>query len=88
MVNSNVNDIVITAILGFAGYICLMLRLEVAPLMLGLILGPMLEEYFRRAMMISDGSFGIFVDRPIAFVLVLCAGTLLVYGLYNTLKNK
>ena len=65
-----------------------MLRLEVAPLMLGLILGPMLEEYFRRAMMFSDGSFMIFVDRPIAFTLILCAVTLGIYGLYNTLRNK
>lgn len=87
-INSNVNDVVITAVLGLAGYICLMLRLEVAPLMLGLILGPMLEEYFRRAMMFSDGSFMIFVDRPIAFTLILCAVTLGIYGLYNTLRNK
>ena len=52
------------------GYIFLRLELDAAPLMLGFILGPMLEENFRRAMLISRGSFAPFVTRPISAVLV------------------
>jgi putative tricarboxylic transport membrane protein len=87
-IHYNINDLVITAVLGLFGYIVVMLRLEVAPLMLGLILGPMLEEYFRRAMMFTEGSFAIFIERPIALVLVLIAIVLVVIGIINTFKRK
>ena len=65
-VNNNVNDIFITATFGLLGYIMMRLELEPAPLMLGFILGPMLEENFRRALLLSRGHFGIFVERPIS----------------------
>jgi TctA family transporter len=65
-VNNNLDDIYITAGFGLLGYLFLRLDLDAAPLMLGFILGPMLEEYFRRAMLLSRGSFMTFVDRPIA----------------------
>ena len=47
------------------------LGLEAAPLMLGFILGPMLEESFRRAMLLSRGSLSISVSRPISGTLVV-----------------
>jgi TctA family transporter len=46
------------------------MQLDAAPLMLGFILGPMLEENFRRALLLSRGSFGIFVTRPISGTLL------------------
>lgn len=69
-VNNNLDDILVTAGFGTIGYIFLRLRLDPAPLLLGFILGPMLEEYFRRAMMLSRGSFAIFVTRPISATLL------------------
>ena len=48
----------------------LRLRLDPAPLMLGFILGPMLEENFRRAMLLSRGSFNVFINRPISGTLI------------------
>ena len=69
-VNNNLDDIFITALFGFIGYIFLRLDLDPAPLLLGFILGPMLEENFRRALLISRGSFGIFVTRPISGTLL------------------
>src|SRR6185437_6709974 len=51
-------------------YIFLRLDLDPAPLLLGFILGPMLEENFRRALLISRGSFNIFVTRPISATLL------------------
>jgi len=52
------------------GYIFLRFKLDPAPLILGFILGPMLEENFRRAMLINRGSFAAFVTHPISAVLV------------------
>ena len=69
-INNNLDDIFITSIFGFMGYLFMRLKLDAAPLMLGFILGPMLEENFRRAMLISRGSFGVFVTRPISGTLL------------------
>ena len=69
-VNNNLDDIYVTAVFGLLGYTFLRLGLEAAPLMLGFILGPMLEENFRRAMLISRGSFSVFVTRPISATLM------------------
>src|SRR5512140_2255844 len=69
-VNNNLDDIFITAVFGFIGYLFLRLELDPAPLMLGFILGPMLEENFRRALLLSRGSFGTFVTRPISGTLL------------------
>jgi len=65
-VNNSLDDIFITATFGLMGYIFLRLELDPAPLMLGFILGPMLEENFRRALLLSRGSFATFVTRPIS----------------------
>jgi putative tricarboxylic transport membrane protein len=65
-VNNNLDDIFITAAFGGAGYLFMRLDLDAAPLMLGFILGPMLEENFRRAMLISGGHFSVFLARPIS----------------------
>jgi len=65
-VNNSLDDIFITATFGLMGYIFLRLELDPAPLMLGFILGPMLEENFRRALLLSRGSFTTFVTRPIS----------------------
>jgi len=69
-VNNNLDDIFITAVFGFIGYMFMRLDLDAAPLMLGFILGPMLEENFRRAMLLSRGSFGAFFTRPISGTLL------------------
>jgi putative tricarboxylic transport membrane protein len=69
-VNNSLEDIYITSAFGLLGYLFLRLELDAAPLMLGFILGPMLEENFRRAMLLSRGSFTTFVTRPISGTLV------------------
>ncbi|MFZ3322459.1 MAG: tripartite tricarboxylate transporter permease [Usitatibacter sp.] len=69
-VNNSLEDMYITASFGLMGYMFLRLSLDPAPLMLGFILGPMLEENFRRSLLLSRGSFSIFVTRPIAGTLI------------------
>ena len=65
-INNNLDDVYITAMFGFIGYMFMRLGLEAAPLMLGFILGPMLEEYFRRQLLISRGDFTSFLTKPIS----------------------
>jgi TctA family transporter len=78
-INSNVDDIFTTAVFGLMGYMFLRLSLDPAPLMLGFILGPMLEENFRRALLLSRGSFSIFVTRPIAGTLMAMIGLFVLW---------
>jgi len=65
---------------GFLGYVFIKLGCEPAPFLLGLVLGPQLEEYFRRAMHISRGDPAIFVDRPISLALFALTAVLLIFA--------
>lgn len=86
-VNNNVFDVYMTAVLGVLGYVLLKLRFEPAPLLLGFVLGPMIEENLRRAMLLSRGDPSTFIERPIsAVVLGLCAA-LLLWTAYAALKR-
>ena len=80
-INNNLEDVYITATFGLVGYLFLRLGLEAAPLILGFILGPMLEENFRRAMLLSRGSFGTFVSRPISGTLFALIAIFIVWQL-------
>jgi len=80
-VNNNLDDIFITAVFGLLGYAFMRLDLDAAPLMLGFILGPMLEENFRRAMLISRGHFSTFVTRPISGTLFALIALFVVWQL-------
>ncbi len=70
---NNVFDIYLMAAFGFLGTLLVALRCEPAPLLLGFILGPMLEEYLRRALILSRGDPTVFVTRPISAVLLALA---------------
>src|SRR5690606_15017008 len=71
--NYNVFDIYIMAIFGIIGYFWSKLKCEGAPLLLGLVLGPMMEENFRRALLLSRGDFTTFVTRPLSMSLLIVA---------------
>jgi putative tricarboxylic transport membrane protein len=76
---NSVFDVVLTAGFGLLGYVLRKLRCEPAPLMLGFILGPLMEEFFRRALVLSRGSPLIFVREPLsAFFLLIAAGLVLM----------
>jgi len=86
-VNNNLDDIYITAVFGLLGYLFLRLDLEAAPLILGFILGPMLEENFRRALLLSRGSFSTFVTRPISATLVVLMALFVLWQLTAYLRQ-
>jgi len=78
-VNNNLEDVLITAGFGLLGYVFTRLELDPAPLILGFILGPMLEENFRRALLLSRGSFATFVTRPISGTLFALIGLFVLW---------
>jgi len=65
-VNGSYQDIIVLMIFGGIGYLIRKLKFEAAPLILGFILGPMIEVAFRQSLLISSGSFSIFISRPIS----------------------
>lgn len=77
-VQGSTAEVVVMAAFGVLGYVFRKLDCEPAPLMLGLVLGPMLEENFRRAMMLSGGDGSVFLTRPISAGLLAVAAVLLV----------
>jgi putative tricarboxylic transport membrane protein len=81
-------DVVITAAFGLIGYIFVKLDCEPAPLLLGFILGPMMEENLRRAMLISRGDGTVFFTRPLSASLLAVAALLLVVILLPAIRKK
>jgi len=77
-VNNTNFDIFMTAIFGIAGYLFFKLGCEAPPLLLGFVLGPMMEEYFRRALLLARGDFTVFFTRPLSLGLLLAAAALVV----------
>ena len=86
--NNNSFDIWMVAIFGFIGYLFIKLGCEPAPLLLGLILGPMMEEYLRRALLIARGDWSVFVTRPLSASLLAIAALLLIIVISPAIKKK
>ncbi|MBP6344338.1 MAG: tripartite tricarboxylate transporter permease [Neisseriaceae bacterium] len=75
--NGQVADVYWLLAFGVLGYLMRLFQCEVAPLLLGFILGPLLEEHLHRALLLSEGSFSVFVTRPLALALLaLCILTM------------
>ncbi|MEZ5783993.1 MAG: tripartite tricarboxylate transporter permease [Rhizobiaceae bacterium] len=80
-------DIVMVAALGVLGYLMRLARFEPAPLLIGFILGPMIEQNFRRAMLIFGGDFMPFIQRPISGLLLGVAVLLILMISYSNLRS-
>jgi putative tricarboxylic transport membrane protein len=85
---NNPFDVVLTAGFGLLGYLFVKLGCEAAPLLLGFVLGPMMEENLRRAMTLSRGDPAIFFTRPISLGLLIAAGLLLVMVFLPAIRKK
>jgi putative tricarboxylic transport membrane protein len=86
--NNTVFDVYLMALFGLLGYIFIKLDCEPAPLLLGFILGPMMEEYLRRALLISHGNPLVFVTRPISATMLAIAAVAMVLVLAPTISKK
>ncbi|MEI8191383.1 MAG: tripartite tricarboxylate transporter permease, partial [candidate division NC10 bacterium] len=86
--NNNVFEVWVAIAFGILGYIFMKLGCEPAPLLLGFILGPMLEENLRRALVLSRGDFTVFFRRPISLAMLLVAAVLLILIVAPTIRKK
>ena len=86
--NNNTFDIWMVAGFGLIGYLFMKLGVEPAPLLLGFILGPMMEENLRRALLLSRGDWSVFGTRPLSAGLLAAAAMLLVIVLLPSIKSK
>ena len=86
--NNNTFDIWLVAGFGFIGYLFNKLGCEPAPLLLGLILGPMMEENLRRALLLSRGDWSVFVTRGLSASLLAVAALMVIIVLLPSVKSK
>ena len=88
-VSNDVFTIILMAGSGAVGYLLLRLDCEIAPMLLGFVLGQSLEAYFRRAMLISDGNISVFFVRPLSLVLPLRgAGIVIMFAVPAFVKKR
>ena len=90
-INYSSMDIMMVAFFGIVGVILLLLGFEPAPLLLGYILGPMIEENFRRTMLLNRGDMMVFLERPVSAAFIAMTVLLLIwtaYSMFKSAKNK
>ena len=84
----NAYDVLAVALFGVLGYFLIRMGCEPAPLLLGFVLGPLLEENLRRALIISRGDPSVFVSRPISLVLLVLAAAAVVVAALPAIRRK
>lgn len=87
-VRTSMFDVGVAVVFGILGYVLRKARFDLGPLILGFILGPILEVQFRRTMRISDGHIGIFLERPLTFIVALIILTAVVSALVNKFRAR
>src|SRR6516162_1450440 len=87
-INNAPVDVVLAGAFGLIGYWLIKHEFEPAPLLLGMVLGPLMEENLRRALLISRGDWSVFITRPLSAVLMAVAAGLLVLTVLPALRAK
>ena len=86
-INSLPTDVMFIALFGLAGYTLMKFGFEPAPLLLGFVLGKLMEENLRRALILSRGSLETFIERPVSAGLLAVAALLLVIALLPAIRK-
>ncbi|MDB5817798.1 MAG: Tripartite tricarboxylate transporter TctA family protein, partial [Rhizobacter sp.] len=86
--NNNTFDVYMTAVFALIGYLFYKLKCEGAPLLLGFILGPMMEENLRRALLLSRGDWSAFVTRPLSAGLLAAALLMVIVVALPSIRKK
>jgi TctA family transporter len=81
-------DIYLMAGFGLFGYICAKIEAEPAPMLLGYIIGPMMEEYLRRTLLLSDNDPIAFLQSPISATILACSVIAMTMVLIPALRSK
>jgi TctA family transporter len=84
---NNLFDVLIVGAFGVIGAVFMALDFPVSPIVLGYVLGPMLEENFRRALLISRGDLGVFLHRPISAGFVAASALLIALQVVAYLRR-
>jgi putative tricarboxylic transport membrane protein len=87
-VNNSIFDVEMTIVFGVAGYLFKKYRFDPPPLIMAFVLGPMFEESFRQSLIISRGSFGIFVHRPVSVAFLLLALALILSSVVPSVSKR
>ncbi|KQT47076.1 hypothetical protein ASG47_10820 [Devosia sp. Leaf420] len=87
-INQNIFDVFAIGFFGILGYVLIRLGCEPAPLLLGFVLGPLLEEHLRRAMIISRGDPMVFLERPISATLLGLALLAVIIAVLPSIRKK
>ncbi|MBL0423372.1 tripartite tricarboxylate transporter permease [Ramlibacter sp. AW1] len=87
-VNNNPFDVYMVALVGSIGYLMTLLKFEPAPLLLGFILGPLMEENLRRTLLLSRGDPMVFVERPISATLLAIGTLVLAWSLVSFMRGR
>lgn len=87
-VNNNVFDLWIVAGFGILGYVMKLTDFPAPPLLVGFVLGPLLEEHFRRSMLLARGNPEIFINRPISATIMALSLLLFVWSVYASVRHS
>jgi len=87
-VGNNVTDVFIMIFFAAFGYVALKLRCEPAPFVLAFVLGPLMEQYLRRAMLISRGDPSVFVTEPVSVFFLVASALLLITVAVPSMQRK
>ncbi len=85
---NNMFDVISMLVIAFIGYFLIYIEIPIAPVVLALILGPMLESNFRRSLIMSNGSFSIFFIRPISVFFLVLAVVSIIWPVLMRKKEK
>jgi TctA family transporter len=86
--NNSVSDVILLAVFGIFGYVLFKFDFEPAPLLLGFILGPFIEENLRRALLLSGGDPTTFIERPVSLGFLVTAVVLLILLMLPAVYRK
>ncbi|HSE78712.1 MAG TPA: tripartite tricarboxylate transporter permease [Alphaproteobacteria bacterium] len=87
-INNSPSDVMFTAFFGLFGYALIKFGFEPAPMLLGFVLGRLMEEKFRQALVLSRGNFMTFIDRPVSAGLLLVALIVLVIAVTPAIRRR
>ena len=87
-VRNSIFDVMIMIIFGFIGYLMQKIQMPVAPVVFGLVLGPLLEENIRRSLIVSGGDWSVFFERPISLIFILISVLALALPIFSRSKTQ
>jgi TctA family transporter len=87
-VNNSSFEIYLTALFGIIGFLWIKLGCSPAPMLLGFVLGPMMEEHLRRAMLMSKGNPSVFFTRPLSLAFLIATILILVVMIAPAVRKR